>query len=63
MPTNTKRIAGIVTTSILLFVVTCLALLWLYTSFGWPLWQGVILAIVVGLIAGGANFLFARRAR
>ncbi len=51
-----------VTTSGLLFIVVSVALLILYTSFGWPVWQGVVVALVVGLVAAGTNYYsFTRR--
>jgi hypothetical protein len=43
-----------------LLVVVSVALFFLYLSFGWPLWQSVVVAVLVGLLAAGANHLVAR---
>ncbi len=60
MSTRAQSRIGSIATSGLLFVVVSVALFFLYRSFGWPVWQGVVVAVLVGLLAAGANYLAAR---
>jgi type IV secretory pathway TrbD component len=63
MTTPGKSRTASITTSTLLFVIIAVALVFVYAAFGWPLWQGVVVAVALGLFAAGANYLIARHTR